>query len=166
MDIKQIFLFGLLLAPIWSFRSRRCLPEQDLREAAKKKLKERFFLEASGKQLEQQLDSTYSCPLKMFSQRPPTHLNGRSLSPWRYVSETIEDHFPSTYSRAQCLCTGCVLIQNSSLVESHDYNSAYIVQSKMFLKKELCKDKKTYRLMPVRKDVPVGCTCTRANSTP
>ncbi|KAF3854265.1 hypothetical protein F7725_022320, partial [Dissostichus mawsoni] len=37
----------------------------------------------------------------------------------------MEDHFPSTYTRAQCLCTGCVLIQNSMLVESHDYNSAH-----------------------------------------
>ncbi|XP_033988759.1 interleukin-17C-like [Trematomus bernacchii] len=165
MDIKQILLFGLLfglLAPGWSLRSNRCLPEQDLEEAAKRELS--HF--QGPPQNQEPLGPSYSCPVEMFTQQPPTHLKDRSLSPWGYILETMEDHFPSTYYRAQCLCTGCVLIQNSKLVESHDYNSARVVQSRVFLKKELCRDKKKYRLKPVRVEVAVGCTCTRANSTP
>ncbi|KAK5928588.1 hypothetical protein CgunFtcFv8_013642 [Champsocephalus gunnari] len=166
MDIKQILLFGLLvglLAPGWSLRSSRCFPEQDLKDAAERELRSHF---REPPQNLKPLGPSYSCPVEMFTQQPPTHLKDRSLSPWGYVRETMEDHFPSTYTRALCLCTGCVLIQNSQLVESHDYNSALVVQSMVFLKKELCRDKEKYRLKPVRVEVAVGCTCTRANSTP
>ncbi|XP_034060995.1 interleukin-17F-like [Gymnodraco acuticeps] len=166
MDIKQILLFGLLFGLVasgWSLRSNRCLPEQDLKDAAERELRSHF---QEPPQNQKPLGPSYSCPVEMFTQQPPTHLKDRSLSPWGYVRETMEDHFPSTYTRALCLCTGCVLIQNSKLVESHDYNSALVVQSMVFLKKELCRDKEKYRLKPVRVEVAVGCTCTRANSTP
>ncbi|KAK1888134.1 Interleukin-17C [Dissostichus eleginoides] len=157
----QILLFGLLfglLAPGWSLRSNRCLPEQDLEEAAEREL--RSFQgppqNFQGLPQNQPPGSSYSCPVEMFTQQPPTHLKDRSLSPWGYVRETMENHFPSTYTRAQCLCTGCVLIQNSMLVESHDYNSAHVVQSMVFLKKELCRDKEKYRLKPEDKS-SVNC---------
>lgn len=78
---------------------------------------------------------------------------------------TKEDHFPSSYSEAQCLCSGCVLIQNNkNPVESHDYNSHPVTQSRVFLKRELCDDGRRYYLKPVTVKVAVGCTCTRAKS--
>lgn len=52
-------------------------------------------------------------------------------------------------------------------METHDYNSVPIEQTRMFLRRELCTDEraanKTYRLTPVYKKVVVGCTCARAD---
>lgn len=78
---------------------------------------------------------------------------------------TMEDHYPSTYVEAQCLCSGCIMFQNQKLIESHDYNSVPVMQSKLFLKREVCNDKKKYRLTPVSIDVAVGCTCARATTS-
>lgn len=80
----------------------------------------------------------------------------------------MENHFPSTYSEAQCLCLGCILIQDSPEqgkgrvpVENFSYNSVPIMQSRVFLKRELCSDGKKYHLTPVSREVAVGCTCVR-----
>ncbi|XP_029288753.1 interleukin-17C [Cottoperca gobio] len=164
MDMKQILIFGLLLVPVWTCKMNRCLHEHELSEAAEKQLShypqhpELLQAKESG--------SPYSCPVEMFPQQLPQHINARSLSPWRYVLETKEDHFPSTYAKAQCLCSGCVLIQNKRPpVESPDYNSIHIMQSRVFLKKEPCGDGKKYRLRPVNVNVAVGCTCATVNSS-
>ncbi|AWP09010.1 putative interleukin-17C [Scophthalmus maximus] len=75
---------------------------------------------------------------------------------------TNKDHFPSTYAEAQCLCSGCILVQgNNPPTESHDYVSVPIRQSRVFLRRELCSDGEQYHLKPVTVDVVVGCTCAR-----
>lgn len=87
--------------------------------------------------------------------------------------KTLNGHFPSTYTEAQCLCSGCILIKDPDSdpdktplpVESYDYNSVPIKQSKVFLKRELCSDGKKYYLKPVTLDVAVGCTCARVKTT-
>lgn len=83
---------------------------------------------------------------------------------------TMKDHFPPTYSGAQCLCSGCILVPDSSKnhlvpTENHDYNSVAIKQSRVFLKKQRCADGKTYQLKPVALQVAVGCTCVRPKTS-
>lgn len=82
----------------------------------------------------------------------------------------MKDHFPSTYSEAECLCSGCILIQDVPgkgrvPVENFSYTSVPIIQSRVFLRRDLCGDGGTYRLTPVSRDVAVGCTCARPMST-
>lgn len=86
--------------------------------------------------------------------------------------KTNKDHFPSTYSEAQCLCSGCILIQDSLDEENamipavnYDYNSVPIKQNRVFLKRELCSDGKKYHLKPVTVEVAVGCVCARASTS-
>ncbi|XP_034389983.1 interleukin-17C [Cyclopterus lumpus] len=163
MDMKQILIVGLCLVPVWACKMNRCYDDSELVEAAQKKLRSHYPqpLELATPQP----DSEASCPVALFPQQAPEHIRDRSLSPWRYVLVTKKDHFPSSYVEAQCLCSGCILIQgNRPPVESHNYNSYPVIQSRVFLKKELCGDKKTYYLKPVAVKVAVGCTCTRANS--
>nr|XP_040019675.1 interleukin-17C-like [Gasterosteus aculeatus aculeatus] len=142
----------------------RCYNVSELHQAAERKLRSHYpqpheFPTAALS------NSLASCPVSLFPQQPPQHVRDRSLSPWRYVRVTKEDHFPSSYSEAQCLCSGCVLIQNNkNPVESHDYNSHPVTQSRVFLKRELCDDGRRYYLKPVTVKVAVGCTCTRAKS--
>ncbi|XP_037306704.1 interleukin-17C [Pungitius pungitius] len=164
MDMKQILIFGLCLMPVWTCRMNRCYDVHELHRAAERKLRSHYpqpqesFAAAMS-------NSSASCPVALFPQQPPQHIRDRSLSPWRYVRVTKEDHFPSSYSEAQCLCSGCVLIQdNRPPVESHDYNSYPVTQSRVFLKRELCDDGRRYYLKPVTVKVAVGCTCTRAKS--
>ena len=77
----------------------------------------------------------------------------------------MKDHFPSTYAEAQCLCSGCILIQGKNPPsESLDYNSVPVLQSRVFLRRELCSDGKKYHLKPVTVEVAVGCTCARVKS--
>lgn len=83
---------------------------------------------------------------------------------------SMKDHFPSTYSEAECLCLGCILIQDVSgkgrvPVENFSYTSVPIIQSRVFLRRDLCGDGGKYRLTPVSRDVAVGCTCARPIST-
>ncbi|XP_037622040.1 interleukin-17C [Sebastes umbrosus] len=165
MDMKQILIFGLIVSPVWSFGMPRCYEEQELNLAAERKLRSHYPQPPEPAHAAEP-DSAASCPVELF-QQPPQHIYDRSLSPWRYVLVTKEDHFPSTYAEAQCQCSGCVLIQdNKRPVESFDYNSVPIKQSRVFLKRELCEDGKTYYLKPVSVKVAVGCTCARAKSSP
>ncbi|KAM8891995.1 interleukin-17C isoform 2-T2 [Spinachia spinachia] len=142
----------------------RCYDVSELQQAAQRKLKSHYpqpreFLAAVLS------NSSATCPVALFPQQPPQHIRDRSLSPWRYVRVTKQDHFPSSYSEAKCLCSGCILIQgNKPPVESHDYNSNPVTQSRVFLKRELCDDGRRYYLKPVTEEVAVGCTCTRAKS--
>ncbi|KAK9517315.1 hypothetical protein VZT92_025198 [Zoarces viviparus] len=164
MDMKQILIFGLCLVPVWTCRMNRCYDDSELSEAAERKLRNHYpqSLELPTAAAP---DSPAPCPVALFPQQPPQHIRDRSLSPWRYVLVTKKDHFPSTYAEAQCLCSGCVLIQdNKPPVESHDYNSYPVMQSRVFLRRELCQDGKKYHLKPVTVKVAVGCTCTRANT--
>lgn len=93
------------------------------------------------------------------------------FSPFRHV--TNQDYFPSTFVQAQCLCTGCILVQDRNqgppeVVHSQDYNSVPIEQYRLFLKRELCDNvsgKRQYRLTPVYVKVLVGCTCARVNTS-
>ncbi|GAA6224614.1 interleukin-17F-like, partial [Lates japonicus] len=162
MDMKQVLIFGLFLVPVWTCnmtRMHRCYDEHELSEAAERKLRTHYPQppESSPAAAE---DSPVSCPVAFYGQQKPQALRDRSLSPWRYILRTKPDHFPSTYTEAQCLCAGCILIQDKKPpVESHDYNSVPIEQSRVFLKRELCCDGKKYHLKPVTVKVAVGCAC-------
>ncbi|XP_070828956.1 interleukin-17C [Chaetodon trifascialis] len=170
MDVKQILIFGLLVH-VRTCSGNRCYDDRELSEAANRKLTSRYqqppdLAPAAAP------DSPASCPVALYQQQPPQHISGRSLSPWRYVLVTLKDHYPSTYAEAQCLCSGCILIQDNSgpektplSVESFDYNSVPIKQSRVFLKREPCRDGKKYRLKPVTLEVAVGCTCARVKTS-
>ncbi|XP_070686926.1 LOW QUALITY PROTEIN: interleukin-17C [Pempheris klunzingeri] len=167
MDVKQILIFSLFFVPVWS----RCYDAQELGEAAGRKLRSHYPQPPQPPSAAAP-DSAAVCPVELYLQQPPPpHVSGRSLSPWRYVLRTKQDHFPSTYAEAQCLCSGCILIQDSSVqhkklpVESHNYNSVPIKQSRVFLKRELCSDGKKYQLKPVTVEVTVGCTCARVKTS-
>ncbi|XP_038561648.1 interleukin-17C [Micropterus salmoides] len=172
MDINQILIIGLFLVPAWTHGMHQCYDEDKLRDAAERKLRRRFQQPVEPVTTAAP-DSPASCPLELYRHKTPKDLHERSLSPWRYVRKTMEDHFPSTYTEAQCLCSGCILIQENRNsvgdkrhpVESHDYNSVPIKQSRVFLKRELCYDKKRYHLKPVTVDVAVGCTCARVKTS-
>ncbi|XP_041852078.1 interleukin-17C [Melanotaenia boesemani] len=166
MDLKQIPILLLCLVSVWScmHHSDQCCDEEQLIQRVQRKLKNRF---------PQPLDPPAAdaspgpakCPLELYQTLPaPAELNARSVSPWRYVNVNLTDHFPSTYVEAQCLCTGCILFQDNKVVESHDYNSATVTQTRIFLKRVRCPSGKGYKLEPVSVEVPVGCTCVRTNT--
>ncbi|XP_039988102.1 LOW QUALITY PROTEIN: interleukin-17C [Xiphias gladius] len=164
MDTKQVIIFGLFLVPIWTSKTNRCYDYDELNEAAERKLRAHYPQPPEPSPTEA-ADSPASCPVAFYQQQRPQHISDRSLSPWRYILITKKDHFPPTYAEAQCLCSGCILIQDMNPpVESHDYNSVPIKQSRVFLKRELCNDGKKYHLKPVTVKVAVGCTCARVTS--
>nr|ALV83413.1 interleukin 17C [Miichthys miiuy] len=173
MDLKQILIFGLLIASVWTDKMYRCYGEHELDDVAERKLRTHYRLLQPADTLPSQASDTPAvCPVELFQQATPDHISGRSVSPWRYILKTLKDHFPSTYTEAQCLCSGCILIQDNSVpdkrplpVESYDYNSVPIKQSKVFLKRELCSDGKKYSLKPVTLNVAVGCTCARVKTS-
>nr|XP_020480230.1 interleukin-17F-like [Monopterus albus] len=160
MNMKQILIFGLFLVPLCT---SRCYNDQELSLVAKRKLSRHYPqppeppAETAGPKP--------SCPVEHYS--PSQELRNRSLSPWRLVRVTNEDYFPSSYAEAQCLCSGCILIQgtNHQVVESNDYNSKEIKQNRVFLKKERCRGGKTYKLTRVSVEVAVGCTCARPSTS-
>ncbi|XP_074534423.1 interleukin-17C [Halichoeres trimaculatus] len=162
MDFKQVLIFGLfLLVPVFTYQ---CFEERELKTAAERRLRNHF---------QQALDPAFkevaaSCPLELYRKHQPQGKNERSLSPWRYVNRTRPDYFPSSYAEAECLCSGCILIENKEngdqgLVLSADYNSSPVTQTRMFLKRELCtgEDGPKYHLKPEYLEVTVGCTCVR-----
>ncbi|XP_035521438.1 interleukin-17C [Morone saxatilis] len=166
MDMKQILIFGLFLVPVWT---SKCYEERELTEAAERKLQNRFPQPADPLTTATS-GSPASCPVELYqTQPPPRDYSGRSLSPWRYIHVTKEDHFPTTYAEAQCLCSGCILFQDNSQHPEHSlsYNSVPLTQKRVFLKRELCSDGnekvKRYQLKPVNVEVAVGCTCVRVN---
>ncbi|KAF3689277.1 Interleukin-17C [Channa argus] len=164
MDMKQILIFGLLLVPVWTCKLNECCDEDRLNKALERRLKTHF--QPPPEPLTTAVaGSSPVCPVGLYQQAPKS-LYERSLSPWRYVLVTKEDHIPSTYAEAQCLCSGCILIQNKKPegVESYDYNSVPVMQSRVFFKRELCKDGK-YKLMTVNVEVAVGCTCARVQTS-
>ncbi|MEQ2184964.1 hypothetical protein GOODEAATRI_013315 [Goodea atripinnis] len=74
------------------------------------------------------------------------------------------DYYPSSYTEAKCLCSGCILVhQNGSVTENFDYNTKPLMHKSVFLKRVKCKEGK-YRLVPERLEVSVGCICVRANT--
>lgn len=162
MDLKQILIFGLLIASVWT----ACFDEDQLIDEAKKKLRKNYHHMQSESLLPSQASDTPAvCPVQLYQQATADHISGRSVSPWRYILKKLDDHFPATYTEAQCLCSGCILIQEDMRpVESHDYNSVPITQSKVFLKREPCSDGK-YSLKFVTLDVAVGCTCARVKTS-
>ncbi|TMS05301.1 interleukin-17C [Larimichthys crocea] len=172
MDLKQILIFGLLTASVWTEKMYRCYDEHELDDAAERKLRT-HYPQAADTLPAQASDTPAGCPVALFQQATPNQLSHRSVSPWRYILKTLNGHFPSTYTEAQCLCSGCILIKDPDSdpdktplpVESYDYNSVPIKQSKVFLKRELCSDGKKYYLKPVTLDVAVGCTCARVKTT-
>ncbi|XP_075327334.1 interleukin-17C [Odontesthes bonariensis] len=166
MDMKQVFILVLLLAPAWTcmVNSDRCCDEDALLRTAKRKLESRY---PQPREVPSVADAgaPATCPLELYQKMPLLDVKDRSISPWRYVTVTNPDHFPHTYVEAQCLCQGCILVhENGSVVESHDYNSAVIEQTRVFLKRVPCPNGEGYQLMPVSQQVAVGCTCARYTS--
>ncbi|XP_063336980.1 interleukin-17C [Pelmatolapia mariae] len=164
MDLKPVLIFVLFIVPMWSSKMFRCYNDEELQAAADRKLRT-HYLRATEAPRTTAHSSSYSCPLDLYKRQLSEEQRDRSLSPWRFVTHIKEDHFPSTYVAAQCLCSGCIQLKNSEVIEDYDYNSVPIVQNRVFLKKELCDDKKTYRLRPVNVEVAVGCTCVRPQSS-
>ncbi|XP_056907976.1 interleukin-17C [Takifugu flavidus] len=168
--MKQFLTFVLLLVSACTGESNRCYDEHELSEAANRKLRSHYPQPAEPSPAAA-ADSSYTCPLELYLQKDlPPHLSGRSLSPWRYVTVFLGDCFPSSYTEAQCLCSGCILVPDSPqnqvlLTETHDYNSVPIKQSRVFLRKEVCADGKKHHLKPVTIQVAVGCTCVRPKTT-
>uniref|UniRef100_A0A8D3DH42 Interleukin 17C n=1 Tax=Scophthalmus maximus TaxID=52904 RepID=A0A8D3DH42_SCOMX len=164
-DIKEVVLIlALVLAPAWTCKMHRCFSERELQDAAEKRLRSHYPqpAEPSAAAASASASSPASCPVELYRHQPPQQVSDRSASPWRYVLRTNKDHFPSTYAEAQCLCSGCILVQgNNPPTESHDYVSVPIRQSRVFLRRELCSDGEQYHLKPVTVDVVVGCTCAR-----
>ncbi|XP_068170187.1 interleukin-17C [Antennarius striatus] len=171
MDTKQILIFGLLLVPVWTCKMHRCYDEHELSEAADRKLRG-HYPQPPDPSPAATSDSPASCPVDLYDQPLAQQLSSRSLSPWRYVTRAMKDHFPSSYVEAQCLCSGCILVQDAPgpkgrplTVESYDYNSVPVKQSRVFLRRELCSDGKKYQLKAVTLEVTVGCTCARVKTS-
>ncbi|CAJ1057284.1 interleukin-17C [Xyrichtys novacula] len=162
MDLKQILILGLLLVPVLT---NRCRQEHANGKWLKKHLQLRDSSVAASL-----ADPGPSCPVELYRKHPPTSMAGRSLSPWRYVNRTLTDHFPSSYIEAECLCQGCIMIQNDTgagkgLDITDDYVSKPLMQTRMFLKKEPCGDEGGYHFKPVYLKVAVGCVCLRPETT-
>ncbi|KAM7413872.1 hypothetical protein PAMA_018934 [Pampus argenteus] len=153
------------MVPAWTCKINRCLTEDKVESEAARLLK-RYNLQPTVTSSVPTPDSAASCPLELYQHMKPNEaLNNRSLSPWRYVRVNKKDHYPESYVEARCLCTGCIIFQGNKLVESDNYNSVPVLQSKTFFKKKLCPNKKTYSLKAVSVDVAVGCTCAIANTS-
>ncbi|XP_071403141.1 interleukin-17C [Centroberyx affinis] len=157
MDVTQILLFGLLFVPVLTSKFP-CYEEQDLEEKAQRKLNSHYPQPPEPARLSQSQADAPVCPVELYQQS--VDISDRSLSPWRYIYDTKEDRFPRTFAVAQCLCEGCIMRKE----ENMDYNSVPITQSRVVLKKELCEDGRTYRLVPVSESVVVGCTCVKAKT--
>ncbi|XP_034541859.1 interleukin-17C [Notolabrus celidotus] len=162
MDFKQILIFGLFLVPVLT---SPCYEEDELQRAVDRRMRHQFQqpLYSSSK------ESPAFCPVELYNNRSQDPKD-RSISPWRYVIRTLPDHFPSTYSEAECLCLGCILIEDGPEADkrpvmSDAYNSVPVLQTKMFLNKRQCSDKNKYHLEPVYMKVAVGCTCVRPKPT-
>uniref|UniRef100_A0AAQ5X2I6 Interleukin 17c n=2 Tax=Amphiprion ocellaris TaxID=80972 RepID=A0AAQ5X2I6_AMPOC len=163
VDMKQILVLALFLGPVCSCKMSRCYNDTELTRAAEQKLRSHYPQPAEHLATAAR-GAKPSCPLELYRQPASRELNVRSVSPWTYVTRTLEDHFPSSYSEAQCLCAGCLLVQrDGSVLESSDYNSRSVKQSRVFLKREPC-DKGGYSLKPVTVEVSVGCTCVKVVS--
>ncbi|XP_029009792.1 interleukin-17C [Betta splendens] len=167
MEPKQILLLLLSLVPLCT---SKCFNEDELEEVANKKLGTLHKQPAEPRVP----NISAGCPVGLYRRLPSVSLEDRSLSPWRYVHVTKEDQFPSTYVEAQCLCYGCIQIRDRhhsspTVVETHDYNSVPIQQTRMFLRREPCLDEQgtrtKYRLTPVYEKVVVGCTCARVKTS-
>ncbi|XP_062245626.1 interleukin-17C [Platichthys flesus] len=162
MDLTQGLT--LLLSSVWRCTMSRCLKKHELKDVAEKRLHYPQLMDVSP-EAAAAADSEFSCPVQLYNQQP-VELSDRSVSPWRYVRKTMKDHFPHEYAEAQCLCSGCILIQGQNPPqESHDYNSVPVLQSRGFLKRELCSGGEKYHLKLVTVQVAVGCTCARAKSS-
>ncbi|XP_044213534.1 interleukin-17C [Thunnus albacares] len=167
MDMKQILFFALLLVPVYTCKSR-CYNETELDDAAGRKLS-RHYPQPPLPSRRVTAGSSPSCPVELYRQQVQELISDRSLSPWRHVLKTNMARYPSTYVEAECLCSGCIVFKDNAPVESQNFNSVPIVQSRVFLEKELCENQdntnRTYRLKPIRVDVAVGCTCVRARTS-
>ncbi|KAF7225003.1 interleukin-17C [Nothobranchius furzeri] len=162
MDLKQILVLALCVVSVWTCRHRCCNQTELLRRMQKQ-------LPFNPEPLSE-LSGIRSCPVDLYQGLSNSKdIKDRSLSPWRYVQETNEDLFPSTYMKAECLCSGCITIKKNSdesMEENFDFNSVPVLQAQMFLKRERgnCEDG-TYQLRAFKMDIPVGCTCVRPKRT-
>nr|XP_057931378.1 interleukin-17C [Doryrhamphus excisus] len=161
--VATVVIVGLLLGPAWT-RNIPCYEEGELSEIANQKLADYPQFPGPQDVVVHDTGSSSTVDLCMnYAGKPAPNdpTNARSLSPWRYVRKNMEDHYPSSYVEAQCLCSGCIMMKNGAPRLSHDYNSIPISQSRVFLKRELCSEGHGYYLKPVSVDVVVGCTCAR-----
>ncbi|XP_037110278.1 interleukin-17C [Syngnathus acus] len=158
METQIMAVVALLVGLVWSSNPNRCYEEGELSKVALRKLAS-HYPQPQEPEVVSAHDSPAECPLDLYSH---WDLEKRSLSPWRYVWRPMKDHYPSIYVEAQCLCSGCIVINSKGRAElTHDYNSAPVNQTRVFLKRERCVDGKTYYLKPVSVVVTVGCTCAR-----
>ncbi|XP_029952860.1 interleukin-17C [Salarias fasciatus] len=158
LTLQQIALLLALLSGVRTQRTQPCYAEHELERAAQRKLQHHYPQPAEP--APSAAGGGGACPIDLYAQmlRSSEH-NDRSVSPWRYETVSLPDHYPSSYVRAACLCSGCIQINGSKISENFDFNSAALIQNRIFLKRQLCEDGKSYRLVPESVKVEVGCTC-------
>uniref|UniRef100_A0A8C6UKG1 Uncharacterized protein n=1 Tax=Neogobius melanostomus TaxID=47308 RepID=A0A8C6UKG1_9GOBI len=72
-----------------------------------------------------------------------------------FRKKDLPEHFPSTYYEAQCLCEGCIVLdQNGEPEENYNYNS-----------KPETQEGRRYRLKRVDVEVNVACTCVSSSTS-
>ncbi|CAL8262759.1 unnamed protein product [Merluccius merluccius] len=150
--------------------SSHCYDEAQLEERAQKELKRlhQHFLdpkpEPAGPAAAAAAAPGGRCPVGLYAGLDSQPLQTRSISPWRYVYDTDKDRFPRRISVAECLCSGCITLRpgEDTAAEDFSYLSAAVLQHRLVLRKELCKDGR-YRLVPYDHAVAVGCTCATPN---
>ncbi|XP_005795944.1 interleukin-17C-like [Xiphophorus maculatus] len=157
MKLAQIFILALCAA---SVTMHRCYNEAEVEKAALKKLK-KF---PRPPDMTPSPNFSPGCPLELFKKPALEHLEDRSLSPWKYKIVRNTEFYPQTYTEAVCLCKGCIMSRNGTVKDIQDYNSAPVIGSWVFMKREKCK-KGGYKLKPERRDVIMGCTCVRPSSS-
>ncbi|KAK0155991.1 Interleukin-17C [Merluccius polli] len=143
-----------------------CYDEEQLEERAQKELKRlhQHFLDPKPEPAGPAAAPGGRCPVGLYAGLSSQPLHTRSISPWRYVYDTDKDRFPRRISVAECLCGGCITLRpgEDTAAEDFTYLSAAVLQHRLVLKKELCKDGR-YRLVPHDQAVAVGCTCATPN---
>ena len=70
--------------PVWSCKMHRCYGENEVREAAQRKLSSHYPQPADPSPAADP-DSPVTCPVELYRLQPPQDISGRSLAPWRYV---------------------------------------------------------------------------------
>lgn len=86
--ITAVLLLSLHAAPAWSSKRQRCYSEEELSEAAEKKLSTYYLqshnLPARGA-VASDSTTSFTCPLHLYQQQQNLKISMRSVSPWTYV---------------------------------------------------------------------------------
>ncbi|XP_069031284.1 uncharacterized protein [Embiotoca jacksoni] len=85
-------------------------------------------------------------------------LSLRSLSPWVYRINRVDNRIPREISFAECLCDHCIIPHR----ENPSYNSALVYVSLKVMDRTRCsKDENKYVVRKHILHVPVACTCVK-----